>query len=397
MFSRLLVLTVLVVVPRSSALAQEYSTGIPAEYDLIPNVTYLEQGAWQGKLDLYARADTLGPHPTLIFFHGGADDRGSKERVLFNILRYLELGWNVVNVEHRLPGVTLAPAAMQNGWCALRWVVRNADLYGFDVNEIVVSGQSSGGWAALTTAMAPEGFGWEQACPGTESVKVAAVVNWCGVSDPVDSLQRRRPGVEASFRSLSNPVELAKVISPVHLVRPSGPPVISIHGDADTSAPYTQSVRLHDTLKKVGVTEELITIPRGGHCGFSRAVSQKAYAAIEGFLQRLGIGPVPTGELVKRTPTLSFISVDSSVVSRYSGRYRDHNGDVLTFTQNDGHFFVAYASGQGSIEVFPSSEREFFVKSGNASISFVVDNQGRTNGAITRLANGRYLRLPRIE
>jgi hypothetical protein len=71
MFLRLLILTVLVILPRSSALAQDYSTGITAEFDLIPNVTYLELGAWQGKLDLYARADTLGPHPTLIFFHGG--------------------------------------------------------------------------------------------------------------------------------------------------------------------------------------------------------------------------------------------------------------------------------------------------------------------------------------
>ncbi|HET9385809.1 MAG TPA: prolyl oligopeptidase family serine peptidase [Gemmatimonadales bacterium] len=397
MFLRLLVLTALVIVPRSSAIAQEYSAGIPADYDVIPNVTYLEQGGWQGKLDLYARADTLGPHPTVIFFHGGSDDRGSKERVLFNLLRYMELGWNVVNVEHRLPGVTLAPAAMQNGWCAARWVVRNADLYGFDVNKIVVSGQSSGGWAALTAAMAPKGLGWEQMCPGTEDVKVAAIVNWCGVSDPVDSLERRGPGIQASFRGLPNPTEVAKVISPVHLVRSSGPPVISIHGDADNSVPYTQSLRLHDTLKKVGVIEELITIPRGGHCGFSRSVTQKAYAAIEDFLRRLGIGPVPTGELVKRTPTLSFISVDSTVASRYTGRYRDHNGNVLAFTQKDGRFFVEYASSQVPIEVFPSSEREFFVKSGNSGISFVVDNQGRTKGAITRVTSGKYLRLPRIE
>jgi dienelactone hydrolase len=286
---------------------------------------------------------------------------------------------------------------MRNGWCALRWVLRNADLYGFDVNKIVASGQSSGGWAALTTAMAPKGLGWEQACPGTEDVKVAAIVNWFGVSDPVDSLERGNPGVEASLRGLPNPVEVAKAISPVHLVRPSGPPVISIHGDLDNSVPYAQSTRLHDALKKVGVTEELIRIPRGGHGGFSRADNQKAYAAIEEFLRRLGIVSAPTGELSRRTPTLSSISVDSRVVSRYSGRYRDHNGDVLRFTQRDGHFFVEYASQKVPIEVFPASEREFFVKSGNASISFVVDNQGRTIGAITRIANGRYLRLPRIE
>ena len=35
------------------------------------NVTYLTIGGWEGKLDVYSRSDTPGPHPTLIYFHGG--------------------------------------------------------------------------------------------------------------------------------------------------------------------------------------------------------------------------------------------------------------------------------------------------------------------------------------
>jgi acetyl esterase/lipase len=177
------------------ASAQNYSSSIGAAYLFTPDVTYLEQGAWQGKLDIYTRADSPGPHPTLVFFHGGADDRGTKEKELFNLLRYLELGWNVVNVEHRLPGVTLAPSAMQNGWCALRWVVRNAPLYGFDAKKLVVSGQSAGGWAALTTAMAPPSWA-EQTCPGKAEVRAAAIVNWYGVTDPVARMegQNTSPG-----------------------------------------------------------------------------------------------------------------------------------------------------------------------------------------------------------
>lgn len=73
---RVLVLAVLVVVARSSALAQEYSTGIPADYDLIPNVTYLEFGAWQGKLALCA-GRRIGSHPTVIFFTAAPCQNGS--------------------------------------------------------------------------------------------------------------------------------------------------------------------------------------------------------------------------------------------------------------------------------------------------------------------------------
>ena len=391
---RLILMAVLVLAPSQSAEAQKFSTSITANYDLIPDITYLELGAWQGKLDLYLRSDVLGPHPTLIFFHGGADDRGTKETELFNLLRYLELGWDVVNVEHRLPGVTLAPAAMQNGWCALRWVMRNAELYGFDRKRVVVSGQSAGGWAALTTGMAPVAFG-EQVCPGTEEMKVAAIVNWYGVADPEDSLGRQSPGVSASFRGLPNPAEVAQTIAPVRLVRPAGPPVISIHGEIDGSVAYTQAVRLHDALKKAGVPERLITVARSGHGGFTRADNEKAYGAIEQFLGGLGIHPLPVSQEAPGSTTVSVMSLDAAVVSRYVGRYRASSGDVLTFTQNEGRYFVQQASQQKPFEVFPSSDRKFFLKSGTSSVSFVVDDDGRASGVIV-FSNGRYSRLVRI-
>ena len=76
----LILTAILVLAPALSTNAQTFSASITANYDSIPNVTYVELGAWQGKLDLYLRGDALGPHPTLIFFHGGADDRGTKEK-----------------------------------------------------------------------------------------------------------------------------------------------------------------------------------------------------------------------------------------------------------------------------------------------------------------------------
>ena len=300
-----------------------------------------------------------------------------------------------MNVEHRLPGVTLAPAAMQNGWCAARWVVRNADLYGFDVNKIVVSGQSSGGWAALTTAMAPKGLGWKQACPGREDVKVAAVVNWYGVSDPVDSLARRNPGVEASLRGLPSPVEVAKAISLVHLVRPSGPLVISIHGDLDNSVPYAQSVQLHDTLKKVGVTEELIAIPRGGHCGFSRAVTQKAYAAIEGFLRVLALAPCrPVSSSSERRRSRSSASIPGSRAATAAAI----KITMATSLRSRKRMVTSSWSTRHDRCPLKSFHRQNESSSSRAETraSHLSSTQGHTKGTIA-YTNGKYLRMPRIE
>src|SRR4051812_23667072 len=87
-------------------LAQEYSRSIPP-YRITSNVTYLKNGAWEGKLDVYSRVNPPGPEPTLFWMHGGSPTVGSKDGALTSFLPYLELGWNVINIEPRQLGVTM--------------------------------------------------------------------------------------------------------------------------------------------------------------------------------------------------------------------------------------------------------------------------------------------------
>jgi len=258
---------------------------------VIPNVTYLKTDSWEGRLDIYSQVDGVIARPTLVFIHGGNSLGGSKETATFSVIPYLELGWNVVNVEHRLAGVTLAPAALQNCLCALRWIVRNAREYGFDTTKLVVSGSSSGGWFAVAAGLGVRPDGWEEACPGSEDPKVAAIVNWYGNWDLADVLEgsNKKPYAPGWVRGLPNPLEVARTLSPIPFRRSDLPAVISIHGDADPTVPYTQSLRLHDALRKARVPEELITVKGGQHGGFSRDENQRAYAAIEAFLTRQGI------------------------------------------------------------------------------------------------------------
>jgi acetyl esterase/lipase len=271
--------------------AQSYSRAVTASYRVIPNVTYLKSGIWEGKLDIYSRTGVRDSQPTVIWFHGGDSFSGSKDGATFNLMPYLEWGWNVVNVEHRLAGVTLAPTALQNCLCALRWITHNAHEYGFDTTKLVISGASSGGWFAVTAGLGVRPDNWDQACPGSEEPKVAAVVNWYGNWDLADILQgpNIKPYAPGWVRTFPNPLEIARSLSPLPLRNPGIPPVISIHGDADPTVPYTQSVRLHQALKVAGVPEELITIPGGKHGGFNREENQRAFVAIQAFLAKQNI------------------------------------------------------------------------------------------------------------
>ena len=260
-------------------------------YRVVPNITYLTANNWDAKLDVYQSREATTPNPTLVYFHGGGWTGGSKEGSSLTFLPFLDMGWNVVNVEYRLAKISLAPAAVQDGLCALRWVIRNAKDYNVDTNRLVTMGNSAGGHLALTTGMVPASAGLDRQCPGTEDLKVAAIINWYGITDVNELLDGPNTRVYAVtwLAAMMNRDEVAKRVSPLTYVRAGLPPIISIQGDADPTVPYSQNVRLHQALEKVGVRNQLVTIPGGKHGGFSDAEMVKAYDAIRAFLDKSNI------------------------------------------------------------------------------------------------------------
>lgn len=97
------------------------------------------------------------------------------------------------------------------------------------------------------------------------------------------------------FAGVENKPALAKRVSPLTYVRPGLPPIITIHGDADPTVPYAQATRLRDALTKAGVTNELVTIPGGGHGNFVAPQRDRAWTAVRAFLEKLAFPPqLPT-------------------------------------------------------------------------------------------------------
>jgi acetyl esterase/lipase len=264
----------------------------------VPNIVYERANGWEGKLDIYARRAPT-PAPTVIFIHGGGWVQGTKEASVLTVLPYIAMGYSVVNVEYRLANVSLAPAAIEDCRCALRWVVAHAKEYNFVVDKLVIAGTSAGGHLALTTGMIPTSAGFDRICQTPAEPRVAAIVDFFGITDVADLLDgpNKKPFPENGPYTVQwlgnqpNRAEIAKAASPLTYVKSGVPPTISIHGDADSTVPYAHSVRLQDALQKAGVAHELVTIPGGGHGGFSPAEWQRAYTAIQAFLTRHVTGP----------------------------------------------------------------------------------------------------------
>jgi acetyl esterase/lipase len=261
----------------------------------VPNLVYERANGWEGKLDVYAQRgpQNSAPAPVVIFIHGGGWVQGTKESsVLQGVLPYIAMGYSVVNVEYRLANVSLAPAAIEDCRCALRWVAAHAKDYNFDTSRLIVAGASAGGHLALTTGMIPTSAGFDRSCQTRDEPRVAAIVNFFGIADVADLLDgpNKKPFPETWPYTVQwlgnqpNRADLARASSPLTYVRAGVPPTITIHGDADPLVPYTHSVRLQEALQKAGVVHELITVPGGGHGNFSTDEWTRAFAAIEKFL-----------------------------------------------------------------------------------------------------------------
>lgn len=248
------------------------------------------QGSWVGEPRYFDRAPET--RPTLLFIHGGGWILGDKTGQDPWLLPFVQRGWHVVNMTYRL-GPGTAPAAVDDTICALKWLVDNAPEYGFDPDRVVVSGGSAGGHLALVAGILGSREG--HPCYPGGGFRVGAVVNWFGITDieAVDSyLAEAMPDFNYARSwagDQSRIPELSARYSPVQIVDEAAPPVLTIHGDADSVVPHDQAAAFHARLAELGNVHELRSMPGGTHVGFTEAQFQEAFGAIFAFLDRLGL------------------------------------------------------------------------------------------------------------
>ncbi|TCS55258.1 acetyl esterase [Primorskyibacter sedentarius] len=98
------------------------------------------------------RQKSEGPQPTILYFHGGGYMSGSlytHDTVVANIAE--GTGAQVIAVHYRRTPENPYPAAVDDGFFMLNWMIVNAEMFGIDTDNLALAGDSAGG--GLTAAL----------------------------------------------------------------------------------------------------------------------------------------------------------------------------------------------------------------------------------------------------
>ena len=217
----------------------------------------------------FIRPMTSGPHPLLIFIHGGGWISGDRSDFRDVAEMFVDHGYAAALIQYRLAPLHPFPAAVEDVQAFVRYARQNAAELGIVSDRIASFGSSAGGHLALI-------LGVTDAPIDGVSSRVNVVIDYCGLTD-ISQYREHHFDISWSFieQFMAEPFEghedLYKQASPLAFVDKQTAPTLIVHGEIDDIVPIAQSEALDEALTAQNIPHKFIRVPGEGH-GFSMAV-----------------------------------------------------------------------------------------------------------------------------
>jgi acetyl esterase/lipase len=284
----------------------------------VQKLIYASPGGRDLALDLYLPGKLTGRAPVIVFLHGGGWSGGTTTTGPDFRRFFAQDGFAMASIEYRLtPSVTF-PSNAEDVKTAVRWLRANADRYDLNPRRIGLWGTSAGGHLAAIAGLTPAGM-FESEGNLDQPSGVQCVLDAYGPSSfnlmdaeteeekatlqPVSPALANAPpmiaGVvagnpadggrvpgppgpvshdnrnSAESRLVGAPIQTVpdkvKFASPLTYVKRGAPPFLLMHGLADNSVPYHQSILLYDALAAAGNDVTLRLVDSLPHTFFNRS------------------------------------------------------------------------------------------------------------------------------
>lgn len=230
--------------------------GVLAEQNLV----YSSPGGRDLHLDLFLPKEGRGLFPAVVYIHGGGWKGGNRNAFRRQAAHMATKGFAGACIEYRLSGEAKYPAALQDSKAAVGWMRANAAKYRIDSQRIGAAGGSAGGHLVALLGV-------------TGDVKAVAAFNPAvdlvsfGKSAPASAGSSVAEFLGATY---AQKPELWAEATPITHVDKNSAVFLFLHGNADTTVPYRQSLDMLNKLKAAGVEAELFTAEGAAHGFFNR-------------------------------------------------------------------------------------------------------------------------------
>jgi acetyl esterase/lipase len=220
-----------------------------------------------GELRLPKGSNRSGPHPLVIFIHGGCWLSQYDLKYAGHLGAALaEAGVASWNIEYRRVGDAGGgwPGTFEDVARGVDYAPTLAKIYPLDLNRVVVAGHSAGGHLALWIA-ARKNLPKNHPLYPNNPLKLSGVVSIAGVTDlrgrvaacgdAIEKLMGGAPNDQAARYSQASPIDLL----------PLGVKQVIIHGEIDRIVPLSQATDYAEAAKKRGDDVKLTLIKKAAH------------------------------------------------------------------------------------------------------------------------------------
>jgi len=217
------------------------------------------------KLDIYRPREASGPVPVIVFVYGGSWNSGDRGAYGFVGRALADRGYVTIVIDYRLVPNVRYPTFVEDTAKAVAWTYRNVAAHGGDPEQLYLVGHSAGAYNAMMVALAPRYLGAEGLKP---SIVKAAV----GISGPYDFLPLDVDETREAFKGVPDLAATQPVNLPIK--GRYAPPILLLHGSADTLVYPRNSEALAAALRKTGHVVENRFYPGIDHVSTLLAISR---------------------------------------------------------------------------------------------------------------------------